>query len=234
MADMIYAGEFATESEKRAATILATLPDDWIVVCNKTLATHGRTSEIDFIVIGQRLVFLLDEKSWTGDIIGSDQCWVLPRGNSVSNPINKVEYVARPLAGHLRAKVPSLQSSYLVHAGILLTGASTLPRVNDPRVNQQVFIGSTVNTRLIAMDANQRTSMSAQQRGAIRTCLFDLSNRPKIPAQINDYMIIEAETSPTGVQMFRATLHGSPRLLMMYDITNTARTCPQTAAFNVQ
>ena len=222
MAEMIYAGEFATESERRAAGILASLPDDWIVVCNKTLATHGRTSEIDFIIIGHRLVFLLDEKSWTGDILGSDQCWVLPRGNSVNSPINKVEYVARPLAGHLKARIPSLQSSYLVHAGILLTGASTLPRVNDPRVTLQVFLGSTVNARLMALDANQRTSMSTQQRGAIRTSLFDLSNRPKIPAQISDFMIIEAETSPTGVQMFRATLHGSPRLLMMYDITNTA------------
>ena len=53
MAEMIYAGEFATESEKRAATILSKLPDDWIVICNKMLPTHGRTSEIDFIIIGE-------------------------------------------------------------------------------------------------------------------------------------------------------------------------------------
>ena len=68
MAEMIYAGEFATESENRAAAILSKLPNDWIVICNKMLPTHGRTSEIDFIIIGQRLVFLLDEKSWSDPI----------------------------------------------------------------------------------------------------------------------------------------------------------------------
>src|SRR2546423_7033245 len=108
MAEMIYAGEFATESEKRAAAILAKLPDDWIVICNKMLATHGRTSEIDFIIIGSRLVFMLDEKSWVGDITGTDQFWIFSNGRSANSPINKVDYIARPLAGHLRGKVPSL------------------------------------------------------------------------------------------------------------------------------
>src|SRR5689334_22662447 len=101
MAEMIYAGEFATESEKRAAAILSKLPDDWVVICNKMLATHGRTSEIDFIIIGERLVFMLDEKSWSQEIVGSDQCWAFPSGNSITSPLNKVDYVARPLAGHL-------------------------------------------------------------------------------------------------------------------------------------
>src|SRR6266496_4164366 len=119
MAEMIYAGEFATESEKRAAEILAKLPADWIVICNKMLATQGRTFEIDFIIIGQRLVFLLDEKSWSDTMTGSDQCWVFANGRSVTSPLNKVDYIARPLAGHLRAKVRSLPNTYLVHAGVL-------------------------------------------------------------------------------------------------------------------
>src|SRR5258706_5951325 len=140
MAEMIYAGEFATESEKRAAAILARLPDDWIVICNKTLATHGRTSEIDFIIIGQRLVFMLDEKSWVGNITGTDQFWNSSTGYSARSPINKVDYVARPLAGHLRAKIPLLpRTGYLVHAGVLLTAAQQLPNISDPRLNDQVL-----------------------------------------------------------------------------------------------
>src|SRR6266508_5105003 len=177
MAEMIYAGEFATESEKRAAAILSKLPDDWIVICNKMLPTHGRTSEIDFIIIGRRLVFLLDEKSWSDTMTGSDQCWVFANGRSVTSPLNKVDYIARPLAGHLRAKVRSLPNTYLVHAGVLLTAMQNMPKINDSRISEQVFLGGDVNNRLIALDRVARSAIGAQNRAAIRTCLYDLSDR---------------------------------------------------------
>ena len=39
MAEIVKAGEFATEGEQRAAGELVSLPADWIVVCNKVLLT---------------------------------------------------------------------------------------------------------------------------------------------------------------------------------------------------
>jgi serine/threonine protein kinase len=230
MAEMIYAGEFATESEKRAAAILAKLPNDWTVICNKMLPAHGRTSEIDFIIIGQRLVFLLDEKSWSDPMTGGDQFWFFANGTSVTNPVNKVDYVARPLAGHLRAKVPSLSDGYLVHAGILLTNAKQPPKINDPRVSNQVFIGSTVIAKLPALDRQQRYPLDAAQRVAIRTSLFDLSQRPKTPTQIGDFQISEVSDGPAGIQVFQATLNGAARTLLVYDLTKS-RNRAETQAF---
>jgi serine/threonine protein kinase len=220
MAEMIYAGDFATESEKRAAAILAKLPDDWIVICNKILATQRRTWEIDFIIIGQRLVFMLDEKSWDDNIIGTDQVWNFPNGYSPRSPLNKVDFVARPLAGHLRARNSSLPG-YLVHAGVLLTAAQQLPNINDPRLHDQVFLGSNVNARLVTLDGQQRSSIGEQNRRSIRTCLYNLGNRPATPSHINDCQIIDTSYGPTGIKVFQATLKGAPRTLMVYDMTKS-------------
>ncbi|NJM05277.1 protein kinase [Candidatus Gracilibacteria bacterium] len=224
MAEMIYAGDFATESERRAAGILSRLPDAWIVICNKMLPTHGNTSEIDFIVIGLRLVFLLDEKSWTGRITGSDHIWNTGRGRTPRSPINKVDYVARPLAGHLRNKVPALsqaQYPYLLHAGVLLTDAQEIPNITDPRVHDQVFLGSTVVAHLQSLDSQPRRLLGESNRQALRTCLYDLSARQATPAQIDDYLIVEATDGIAGVSIYQATLHEAPRILMVYDLTRS-------------
>src|SRR5579875_510284 len=99
MAHLLQAGEYATEGERRAAEVLRTLPEQWIVVANKVLpASQGRSFEIDFIVIGDRTVFAIDEKSWTGRIHGSDQIWVREDGSSERSPLSKIDYVARIVA----------------------------------------------------------------------------------------------------------------------------------------
>ena len=70
MAQLVSAGPFATEGERKAAKALQQLPTNWIVICNKVLPRGDRSYEIDFIVIGNRWVFLLDEKSWPVILVG--------------------------------------------------------------------------------------------------------------------------------------------------------------------
>ncbi len=96
MAELISAGDFATEGERRAAEHLRKLPDRWIVICNKTFPTReGRSYEIDFIILASRWIFVLDEKSWQGKITGTDQEWLRADGSSERSPLNKIEAVAR-------------------------------------------------------------------------------------------------------------------------------------------
>ena len=96
MAELISTAlSFATEGERRAAEELAKLPASWMVICNKSLPTHNeRSYEMDFIVVGKRWVFLLDEKSWRGKIVGNDEQWVRADGSSERSPLAKVDYVA--------------------------------------------------------------------------------------------------------------------------------------------
>ncbi len=91
MAQLVSAGPFATEGERKAAKALQQLPTNWIVICNKVLPRGDRSYEIDFIVIGNRWVFLLDEKSWRGKILGNDQLWVRADGFSMRSPLTKAD-----------------------------------------------------------------------------------------------------------------------------------------------
>ena len=73
MARIVQAAPFATEGEQRAADVLGGLPHEWVVICNKTLVTRdARSYEIDFIIVADHYVFVVDEKSWRGRIHGSD------------------------------------------------------------------------------------------------------------------------------------------------------------------
>jgi len=91
MAEVIHAGPFATSGEELTAQRLRSLPNEWVVICNKLLPVrNGRTFELDFIVIGDHLVFVLDEKSWGGRIHGSDQRWVRADGSSETSPLTRV------------------------------------------------------------------------------------------------------------------------------------------------
>src|SRR5260221_12483983 len=112
MAELISTAlSFATEGERRAAEALAQLPASWMVICNKSLPMlNGRSYELDFIVVGKRWVFLLDEKSWRGKIVGNDEQWVRADGSSERSPLAKVDYVAKKLAGRISWIVPPLKS----------------------------------------------------------------------------------------------------------------------------
>ena len=70
MATILNAGEQIGLGERIPAAILKGLPKDWVVICNKVIPfgdidnrLHSKhTREIDFIVIGDNAVFLLDDK----------------------------------------------------------------------------------------------------------------------------------------------------------------------------
>ncbi len=222
MAELISAGDFATEGERHAAETLRGLPASWIVICNKMLVTNdARSFETDFIVLGDRNVFLLDEKSWRGRIFGNDQQWVREDGSAERSPLGKADYVARVLAGMLRAKVPYLGdlAAHFAHGGILLSRGNTIPQIHDPRAADGVFLLSDVCARLPLLDARGGDPVVGRVRDRIKNYLVDLSNRPKVPKKIDLYTIEDAVPGRAGCRVFRAVLEGvGPHTLMVYDL----------------
>jgi hypothetical protein len=228
MAELVFAGDFVTEGERRAAEQLRNLPDTWVVICNKILPTsNGRTFEIDFIIVGRRHVFLIDEKSWSGPIRGSDQLWLRADGSSQDSPINKVDYVAKVLAGFLRQKLLALgrERGHFVHAGVLLSNAERMPQIRDPRVHESVFLLPQVCNRLIELDRQGGLAIVGQLRDSIRNALVDLSDRPRVPKTIDLYTIEEATDGLPGTRVFSATVDGNERrTLLVYDLSSDATT----------
>jgi hypothetical protein len=143
MAEVIQFGKFITASEREAASRLKDLPANWTVICNKEVVTPvGDTYEVDFVIIGEHVIFVLDEKSWSGDIYGNENVWVLPGGEPRRSPLQKIGHVGRQLAGVLRGRIPYLhehaQKAHFVFDMILLSAPNCLLRVADPRLGTHV------------------------------------------------------------------------------------------------
>jgi serine/threonine protein kinase len=216
--------EFITASERDAAKKLQSLPDSWTVICNKEIVSPaGVTYEIDFVIIADHLVFVIDEKSWSGDIYGNENIWVLPNGESRRSPLQKIGHVARQLAGALRGRVPYLfehaQDVHFVQDLILLSGEPNL-RVADPRVGGHVVRLTDALEELPRLDREHQVLDLTLSRSTIRTVLTDLKNRPKFPQNINVYKIKEVLPAGRACRVFLAQHRdGSERLLKLYELS---------------
>jgi serine/threonine protein kinase len=223
MAELISAtGSFITEGERRAAEELKQLPDSWLVICNKTLPTsNGRSYEIDFVVVGKRWIFLLDEKSWRGKIRGNEEQWVRVDGFSERSPLAKADYVAKVLAGHIGWKVPALKSgSRYVRGGVLLSATDQLPQILDSRAASGIFLLTDVCQHLREIDSQGGNPLVGQVHNLVKKALVDLSERPAVPGRINNLFTVEdAIAVRPGVRLFHATMDGGESfLLMIYDL----------------
>jgi len=223
MAQLVSAGPFATEGERRAAKVLQQLPTNWVVICNKILPHGDRSHEIDFIVIGDHYIFLLDEKSWKGKILGNDQIWVRADGFSLRSPLTKADYVAKVLFGHIGWKViPLKDSRYCVRGGVLLSAADQFPQIHDSRAANGIFLLGNICERLQAIDKQGGDSLVGQWRAQISKALVDLSNRPQVPSRIESLTIDDALSLRPGVRLFNARMDGNSDKtlqLMVYDLT---------------
>lgn len=223
MAQLIAAGPFATEGEHRVAEVLKQLPDDWVIICNKVLPHGDRSYEIDFIILGKRWVFVLDEKSWKGKIQGTDQLWVKSDGFSLPSPLTKADYVAKILAGHLSWKVTPLKGSgHFVRGGVLLSATEKMPQIHDSRAANGIYLMGNVCERLQMLDSQGGNPQVGQLRTHIQKSLVDLSQRPQVPQRIDTILIEDAVALRPGVRLFNGKLERSQEKtiqLMVYDLT---------------
>jgi hypothetical protein len=159
MAEIINAGPFVTKGEERTAAVLKKLPHDWVVICNKMLVTDGGLDyELDFIVIADYTVFLLEAKSFREIKEGSDQIWILPDGSSQESPLNKVNRISKKLATRLRNAVSALKEEHarFVLSGIVLSEAKTLPQlVGDGRAQRDIYLLPNVCQQLMQRDVEE-------------------------------------------------------------------------------
>ncbi len=227
MAELISAGTFASDGERRAAEVLRQqLPSSWLVICNKILpATHGSSFEIDFLVIGQRWIFVIDEKSWRGPLQGNDTYWTRADGSVEPSPLNKVDGVAKVVAGYLKERIPSLKGGpHFVRGAVLLSSVEQQPqKIRDPRASAGLFLLNTVCARLQELDAQQGNPLVGQCHALLKTTLTGLGTRPHIPSRIGDTLQIE-QVELARPKLYRCQAvekvsgRDRPRMVMLYEL----------------
>lgn len=168
MARLVKEGDFVGPGERLTAEHLeGQLPSSWVVIANKTIVDPaGATRELDFIVLGDHTLFVIDEKHYHGTIRGDDKGWVLSGGASERSPISKIEMNARRLRGMLEDGNPHLRDALRnrpwVFGRVLLSAPDVACAVSDPRVATQVLRLESSVDELVLVDREQPDKASVQ------------------------------------------------------------------------
>ena len=227
MATVLHAGaQEMTPGERRALAVLEQLPTSWIVIANKILPlSHADSREIDFILIGPHRVFVLDEKSYRGKITGTEEVWTLDDGDTQRSPFNKMDIVAKKVAGILE-KVPGFprrtQTVTPVVAGVILSTDTAQAQISDLRATRCLMHLSNALAKLAWLDDEGKAAGFdlGSIRQPLQTALYNdnSARRPKRPRAIGLYRIEDTIEERGGCRIFRAEHEdGTRRTLYVYE-----------------
>ena len=224
MAHLVPLGECVTRGEKKMLDYLQrTLPGDWVIFGNPQIATGELTRELDAIVVGDRCVWVVDEKGFGGRITGDEHTWILPDGSARERVLNNVLHAASMVKGKLVAANPRL-SQVWVQGFILLSADDADMRVKDGRLSRHVRqLAGCENYFLKATIPNARL-LQRSDREAIEHCLSGqavVDRLRKRFTRIGAYRLLETLSLGPIVRSCRAEREKTGDLveLKMYDLS---------------
>jgi serine/threonine protein kinase len=219
MAELTVMGDFQGPGERKTASVLAReLPDSWHVIAGRKLA-GARRDDLDLVVVGEHAVFLLEEKAWGPRIDVGDQFWKV-KGGERRNPLDRVNHLARVLAGQLRERVPGYKSAVrgrrIVIAAVVLSYDGVEVVADSTAAEDEPVI-------LLADAAHWLTDQDAlwgnelgQVRNEIVSFLVGLPGQDSKPEMIGVYKVVEEIEPIEGARCFHAKYDDKVVLLRCY------------------
>ena len=219
MARLTVMGDYQGPGERKTAETLARdLPATWEVIAGRKLSGPGR-DDLDLVVVGERAIFVLEEKSWGPEVCVGDQIWRV-HGDERRNPLDRVSYLARVLAGQLVKRVPgygaATRGRHLVVSGVILSHDELKMRPDSSFADGDVVRRlSDATAWLVSWDASFSHDLAAV-RNEVITFLHGLSQRKQRPGRIGPYEVVE-ELAPVGpARCFHARDAGRIVILRCY------------------
>ena len=209
-------GPFQGPNEEAAFNFLAeNLPSSWYVIANRQLDT-AKHEEVDFFVLGDNNLFVIEEKSWGPKVIYGDLRWIVtdPSGkySERKSPFIDVSTKARITAGWLRSKIAGFSNikTHKVIDIVLLThpmiDASVRVGVNN---TGRVFTLKDIAQELVTYDVQNNDGIFSAHHNSILMLLLDYSHRDVGLPKFRDFKIksrLEAENnlSAAGITKYEA------------------------------
>ena len=171
MAELIVMGDYQGPGEQQTAETLARdLPSSWKVVFGRKLS-GPRRDDLDFIVVGEHAVFLLEEKHWGPDLELGDQIWLV-NGRERKNPLDRVNHLARVLAGQFRGRVAgdrvAVGGDRLVIAAVVLSNDAVTVTRGPGYVDQEPVLRlADAASWLVREDARYASGINAVREALI-------------------------------------------------------------------
>ncbi|MGH3282327.1 MAG: NERD domain-containing protein kinase family protein, partial [Trebonia sp.] len=221
MAELIVMGEYQGPGEQKTAETLARdLPGSWLVIFGRKLS-GARRDDLDFVVVGEHAVFLLEEKYWGPRLVLGDQIWKV-NGAERRNPLDRVNHLARVLAWQLRSRVAGYQAAahrgHLVVAAVVLSNDAVTVSADPGYVEEEPVLRLTEAARwLMREDTRHRPGIQAV-RDTLVAFLRGLPGRDAKPDRIGPYDIVEEIEPIETARCFHARYEGKTVLLRCYPV----------------
>lgn len=221
MAEVISHGGFVGPGERLTAEYFRDhLPSAWTVICNKELLFgDGPPREVDFIIVADHAVFIVEEKHWWGEIKGNENSWVLSGSMSLPSPLTSVGKLAKRFAGLVQDEIPELKQRRVQFCSgmVVISHPNARLFIDDPRAAAQVFKLAGCEEQFLEADKRQQKVCTLTPfHETIVTLLTAGPDRPEVPREIGPYEILEALETIGPVRAYRARHRdGSERLLKL-------------------
>lgn len=236
MAQLHLLGDYHGPGEQRAAEFLAAqLPAHWHVIVGRQLITPRGHDDMDLLVVGDRGLYLCEEKAWGPHVELDDVYWSV-NGEHRPSPLSRVAHVARVLAGTLDKRIPGLADArrqgrknvhivtevvLLSHESLRITGGEWLPEGAVLRLIDAA-------DELLDADA-ALPDVLGPMRDNVLAYLLGLSKREGTPTQIGPYRILQS-MGRTGIATTYAARHeGGSELVILRCAPTTGWADPTSA-----
>ena len=177
-------GPFQGPNEERAYKHLAeNLPADWAVIANRQLDTP-KHEEVDFFVLANNNLFVLEEKSWGPTVLYGDVRWTVVskygRTSDRKSPFIDISTKARITATWLRDKIVGFSNvkRHSVIDIVLMTHSEIdlQPRVGANQ-SDRIFTLNDVCTQLQEFDSKNKDKVFSAHRESILRLILEYNHR---------------------------------------------------------
>lgn len=217
MADFVKIGSFVGPGEEACAKYLQEhLPAHWTVISGIQIPTQKR-EDIDFPVIAENKIFLIEEKYWGPTIFLDEPNWLV--GNDPrQSPVYGISHKAKVLQSYLKQKFPrAAVNNQKPTIGAIVLSHPNLGLKGVRHSSDLIFRLSEVSDSLINLDTQQKTELHLIRNSIIET-LSGLPSRPTQIQRIGGFNVLkEGKESPTSTR-FEAEhyITGAPAVLTCF------------------
>jgi hypothetical protein len=210
MAKRIKVGSPVNDAESWGFDLLEReLPSEWLLITNVELpASTGQLLEIDAIVFGDKAIYLLDIKGYSGRVMVDANVWLLD-DRRIDNPLSKANQVARIYASRIREGLAPGEHAPWCQGMVFLTGLrGTSLSLRKSQETLSVFgpddiIAGLTDERYVT--SQYKHGLTASQRDRAIDVLGRLGRLPDGPDQIAGYNRIQHLGNQNGVEQWLAT-----------------------------
>jgi serine/threonine protein kinase len=205
MARLTSLGEFEGPGEKKTAQYLAqNLPDHWHVIHGRQLPNRTRT-EIDFLIVADNHLFVVEEKSWGPEIAIEDVDWYVIKGSKLdrrSSPAYQASQAAKKVAGWLKERRLNLEFMTCISV-VIMSYDDVVLRVNPNQgVDDSVLKLQGCEEFFTRVDKRSNPKFRASKE-SVDNIVSGLSGKSSDLSQIGDYAIVYEVPEPfSGVRTF--------------------------------